>query len=43
MKKRKILIKHQFNQGYGKALLTGIKKASGDIVISMDSDIQHNL
>ncbi|MHA1285609.1 MAG: glycosyltransferase family 2 protein [Promethearchaeota archaeon] len=43
MKKRKlILIRHQFNQGYGKALLTGIKKASGDIIISMDSDGQHN-
>ncbi|MGQ4876901.1 MAG: glycosyltransferase family 2 protein, partial [Promethearchaeia archaeon] len=43
MKKRKlILIRHRINQGYGKALLTGIKKASGDIIISMDSDGQHN-
>ncbi len=36
------LIKLDENQGYGNAILTGIKNASGDIIITMDSDGQHN-
>ncbi len=36
------LIRHKENQGYGNALLTGINNASGDIIITMDSDGQHN-
>jgi len=32
---------HMYNQGYGAALKTGFKNASGDIVITMDSDGQH--
>lgn len=40
---RKIkLIRHEKNQGYGAALLTGFKHATGDIIITMDSDGQHN-
>ncbi len=36
------LIKHFKNRGYGAALLTGIKQAKGDIIITLDSDGQHN-
>ena len=36
------LIKLDVNQGYGNAILTGVKNASGDIIITMDSDGQHN-
>ena len=32
------LIKYDKNQGYGNAILTGVKNASGDIIITMDSD-----
>ena len=43
VKKRNIkLISHHKNKGYGAALLTGIKHAKGDIIITMDSDGQHN-
>ncbi|MFX0175349.1 MAG: glycosyltransferase family 2 protein [Candidatus Hodarchaeota archaeon] len=35
------LIRHKKNLGYGKALLTGIKKARGKIIVTMDSDGQH--
>lgn len=35
------IIEHKFNQGYGKALLTGIHHSKGDILITMDSDGQH--
>ena len=37
-----ILIKCDKNKGYGNAILTGVKNASGDIIITMDSDGQHN-
>ena len=37
-----IIIHHEKNQGYGAALLTGFKHATGDIIITMDSDGQHN-
>ena len=36
------LIRHIKNKGYGAAILTGIKNAKGDIIITMDSDGQHN-
>jgi len=36
------LIRHSNNKGYGAALLTGIQQAKGDIIITMDSDGQHN-
>ncbi|MFX1569666.1 MAG: glycosyltransferase family 2 protein, partial [Promethearchaeota archaeon] len=35
------IIEHKFNQGYGKALLTGIHHSKGEIFITMDSDGQH--
>ena len=35
------VIKHEKNQGYGSALLTGINHATGDIIVTMDSDGQH--
>lgn len=35
------LIKHNKNEGYGSALLTGIKNANGKIVLTMDADGQH--
>ncbi|MFX1348604.1 MAG: glycosyltransferase family 2 protein [Promethearchaeota archaeon] len=35
------IIEHKFNQGYGKALLTGIRHSKGEIFITMDSDGQH--
>lgn len=36
------LIRHKENRGYGAAILTGIKHAKGDIIITLDSDGQHN-
>ena len=36
------LLKHHANKGYGAALKTGIRKASGEYVILMDSDGQHD-
>ncbi len=40
--KRKIkLLKHKKNQGYGRSIITGIKYASGDVLVTMDSDGQH--
>ena len=36
------IIKHQNNKGYGVAVLSGFKHAAGDIIITMDSDGQHN-
>ena len=35
------VIQHQKNMGYGKALLTGIKSSRGKIIVTMDSDGQH--
>ena len=37
-----VLINHKRNEGYGAAILAGIKKAMGDIIVTMDSDGQHN-
>jgi glycosyltransferase involved in cell wall biosynthesis len=36
------LYKHHMNKGYGAALKTGIRRASGEFVILMDSDGQHD-
>ena len=36
------LISHNENKGYGASILTGIKYAKGDIIITIDSDGQHN-
>ncbi len=36
------IIKHKNNQGYGAAVLSGLKNATGDIIVTMDSDGQHN-
>jgi len=36
------LLTHPYNRGYGASLKTGIHKASGDIVVVMDSDGQHD-
>lgn len=36
------LIRHHINKGYGASLKTGIRRASGNYVIMMDSDGQHN-
>lgn len=35
------LLKHKKNKGYGGAVLTGIKHAKGDVIVTMDSDGQH--
>ncbi len=35
------LINHSKNRGYGAAILTGIKHAKGEIIVTMDSDGQH--
>jgi glycosyltransferase involved in cell wall biosynthesis len=36
------IFSHSVNKGYGASLKTGIRKASGDYVIMMDSDGQHD-
>jgi len=36
------IINHRENLGYGQTILTGIKKAKGDIIVTLDSDGQHN-
>jgi glycosyltransferase involved in cell wall biosynthesis len=36
------LIRHSANKGYGAALKTGVRAATHDIIITMDSDGQHN-
>lgn len=35
------LVSHSKNRGYGAAILTGIKHAKGEIIVTMDSDGQH--
>lgn len=36
------VIRHPMNRGYGAALKTGIKAATGEYVVTMDADGQHN-
>jgi glycosyltransferase involved in cell wall biosynthesis len=36
------LASHPYNKGYGASLKTGIRNASGDIIVMMDSDGQHS-
>ena len=37
-----ILVQHPTNMGKGIAMVSGIKRASGDIVVFMDADLQHH-
>ncbi|MBD3214162.1 MAG: glycosyltransferase [Candidatus Lokiarchaeota archaeon] len=36
------IIKHSTNRGYGAAIMTGLRNATGNIVVTLDSDGQHN-
>ncbi len=36
------LLRHKQNRGYGGAVITGINQAKGDVIVTMDSDGQHN-
>jgi glycosyltransferase involved in cell wall biosynthesis len=36
------VIRHRSNKGYGAALKTGIRAASGEIIVTLDSDGQHD-
>lgn len=36
------VIRHRVNKGYGAALKTGIRAASGDIIVMMDADSEHD-
>jgi glycosyltransferase involved in cell wall biosynthesis len=36
------IIRHLENRGYGNAILTGIRYATGDVIVSMDTDGQHS-
>ena len=36
------VVNHSINKGYGSAILTGIKNAKGDVLVTMDSDGQHD-
>ena len=37
-----IIVRHPYNKGYGAAIKTGVRTATGDIVIIIDADGQHN-
>ena len=37
------LVRHEVNRGYGAALVTGIQHATGEFVVWMDSDGQHQV
>ncbi|KYK32881.1 MAG: glycosyltransferase family 2 protein [Theionarchaea archaeon] len=37
-----VLVKHPVNKGKGIAMVSGIKKATGDVVVFMDADLQHH-
>lgn len=36
------IVTHKVNKGYGSAILTGIKHAKGEVIVTMDSDGQHD-
>lgn len=36
------VVMHPYNRGYGASLKTAIRKASGDVVVAMDADGQHD-
>ncbi|TXT64884.1 MAG: putative Dolichyl-phosphate beta-D-mannosyltransferase [Promethearchaeota archaeon] len=36
------IVSHQKNKGYGAAILSGFQKAKGDIIVTLDSDGQHD-
>ena len=36
------VVKHKKNKGYGAAVMTGVKNAKGNIMVTMDSDGQHS-
>ena len=36
------IIRHLANRGYGSAIITGMKYATGEVIVSMDTDGQHS-
>jgi len=36
------IIRHLANRGYGNAIITGMQYATGDVIVSMDTDGQHS-
>jgi len=36
------VLRHKINKGYGATIMTGFKNATGRIIVTMDSDGQHN-
>ena len=36
------IIRHLANRGYGSAIITGMQYATGDVIVSMDTDGQHS-
>ena len=36
------IIRHLTNSGYGNAIITGMQYATGDVIVSMDTDGQHS-
>ena len=36
------VVNHKVNKGYGSAILTGIKNSRGNVIVTMDSDGQHD-
>ena len=36
------MIRHLANRGYGNAIITGMQYATGDVIVSMDTDGQHS-
>ncbi len=37
------IIRHRYKKGYGAAIKTGIRKASAEIIVTIDADAQHNV
>lgn len=37
-----VFVRHDGNRGYGAAIKTGVRKAKGDIIVTFDSDGQHD-